>query len=642
MLRRRLTIHPYRLLFWTALALLSVLALLHRYPIDLSAEDALADGAWGERVGRGDIAVVLHHGSGEGGANHGFAWVDLVEQEVGPVTIASVDGFAPELLSTHRVIILTRDAARQPAIQGQAEALDRFAAAGGTVFIEVPEGPLREAFGADGRGGWRSARAITAASGLSPNHFETLQRMPILVRFKGSTQPRAEAETLLAMDGAPVIYATQRGEGAVVVAEADFGALLTRLQRGVSDERGQVRPRTSGRSPHSHDLVADASMHGALVPLADLLERYLVHHVLSYQQPLFVLWPLPQGARGALILSHSASSVDGRPLWRSIHERSLQARTPTFVPAPGDARMAAGMHWTDEPGHAALLWHPYPDAAGLFQTWSLFGFTPIRRPLALSQQKEGLERWLGAQGDVRGVRTAYGLWMENHATPWRAMQAAGLTYSTSLAPSGRAPQGAVFGTCQPFRVTDEEGRPLRLMEVPICFDHPVQSESRELLARALERAAEDGWSVHLHTRSDGIHSLEDLSASRAWRDALAFAERHQLWIGSPGEFVTFRQRRTEAELRVRDWSVRTRMADGRPRVVEFVVEAATNHRGMHLVLPAHLGDLRFDAVHRGEEAAQRPAMADRVATQPGQILDREVRLLALHPGFTTVSIRYTR
>lgn len=642
MLRSRTNLHPYRVAFWAFALLILALALLDRHPIDLAAEDELSEGSWAPRRGRGDTAVILATEPPAGQATYGYAWVDLIEQEIGPVSALPVDELGAEVYQSFKTLILTADAASTQTAQSQVEALERFSAGGGTLLIELPQGPLRQTFGADGRGGWRQARSITAATGLEPDNLESLGRLPLLVPFKGSTEPRAHAETLLAMDGAPVIYAMRRGEGAVIVADADFGQLLTLIQRGASGPHGQVQQRISGRPPLASDLVSDLSLQGEEVPLADLLERYLVHHVLSFQHPVFALWPVPNGARGALVLSHSASSLDGRPLWRSMHERTLRARTPTFVPAPQSDRLDQAHHWRDEPGHAAFLWHPYPDEAELYQTWNLFGFTPLRRPLPLTEQRDRLSAWLGSNASIQGIRSAEGLWHQEHDAPWRAMDAAGLAYSASLGPSGQLQPGILFGTCQPFRATDSRGRPLRLFEVPICFEHPSDPDSIGQFQAALERAGQEGWAIHLHMNTDGIRSKDDLAASSAWHEALVYAERHQLWIGGPGELAAFRRQRSEAELKVRNWSVQTTMADGRPRVVEFIVEAATQHRGTHLVIPAQLGELRFDSVHRGEAAAQRPAMADRVATTPAQLLGRDVRLLQLHPGFTTVSIRFTR
>jgi hypothetical protein len=222
------------------------------------------------------------------------------------------------------------------------------------------------------------------------------------------------------------------------------------------------------------------------------------------------------------------------------------------------------------------------------------------------------------------------------------MDAAELRYSTTYSPAPGGPPGFIFGTCQPFTPIDLSGHPFRLQEVPICFANPETQEELELFGEALQNASEDVWAVHILTSADRFIARPDLHSFDIWRDALHYADANDMWVGGAGELVSFRRRRAGAALHVISTEVTSTMADGEPRVVEYTVEVETGGRGQVLMVPSQYGDLSFVQATRGGPEAQLYDVASEVETESGTYLGREIRLLPLNPGFTTVGLTYRR
>ena len=646
--RRSPKLHPYRLFFWSTALIVLLLGTLDRHPITIAAGDPELQGRPTSVEGRGDILVVLSEAGALAAGQNGepdrsWVWVDLFAQEVGPVTTVQLADLTPEILQSHRTVVMTRSTAWDPTADDHLDHLETFAANGGMLALELPTGLIRARFGADGAGGWRRADAITAAEGVPPDVMEDIRSVPLLTRYLGSTSPAQDAETLLAIDGAPVIYDRRVGSGDVIVFDFEVGAQISRMQQGTPDRDGRARPRRHGQPLRTFDLASTPALLSSTIPYADLLERYIAHAVIGFRNPLFSLWPYPDGTRGAVVTSHDSRRHAGRPLWMSIHERSLGARSTTFVAAPsGTVEEMAPFPDAEFVGHAAMLWVLEPEEEDLYRRYGLFGFHPVRQTLTLVGQLERLEELLGDDADVRGVRIWDSRWTERATDPYRVMDAAELRYSTTYSPAPGGPPGYIFGTCQPYTPLDVSGNPFRLQEVPICFANPETDQELELFDEALTNAAEDVWAVHILTSADRFIERPDLHSFDIWRDALRYADANDMWVGGAGELVSFRRRRSNTALNVISTEISSTDADGEPRVVEYTVEVETSGRGQVLMIPDAYHGLTFDQATRGGPEAQLYDVAGQVETETVTYLGRQVRLLPLNPGFTTVGIRYRR
>ena len=644
--RSRRKIHPYRAAFWSLLALAGVAALLQKHPLTLEAGDPRLPGTSLQIEARTDVLVLLSDAAIASAVESGefersYAWVDVLRQEMGPVSVAQIEELSDETLQLYRTLIVTSSAARDA--DAWTDRFASFAESGGTLALELPRGELRRRFAADGGGGWRRPNAITAADAGDGPTQSALRDVPLVTRFRGSTQPLSGAETLLAFDGAPVVYAKQVGQGDVIVFDFDVGAQLSRLQQGIPGADGAVSARRVGEPIRTFDLAATPALVGATTPAADLFERYLVHGILGHRAPVFALWPYPGAGQGALVTSHDARSVHGRPLWMSIHERDSGARSTTFVAAPTtDGDDAPLIDDAEFAGHGALLWVLRPHDAGLYRSYGFAGFAPVRQVLSLVGQLEHLEAALGDQADIRGARIWDGRWTREFTHPYRAMDAAELRYSVSYGAAPGTPQGMLFGTCQPFTPLDTNGLPFHVREIPVCFHDPRTDEDIERFEQALESAASEAWAVHLLSSADRFRREPNLAAFDVWRDAMRAAERMDMWIGGAGELLSFWRRREASALRVIASEVTSRTRDGEARTLEFTVEVETSARDMTLLIPSSVGELRFESATREGQATNIAGLENQVDTQTRTWFGREAELLPLNPGFTTVRVRFSR
>lgn len=644
--RRSTSFTTLRLLFWTMLALGLVMLLMDRRPLVVDADDPQAGGKFSEVSVDGDVLIIVDMDDTQIRTRRGefvrpTAWVDAFRQEYGPVSVSDASNFNPEKLRTYRFVVITESAVGAPKIQGAKALLESFVSNGGTLVLELPVGELRNAFAADGSGGWRTPVSITAVNGLSDDAAKELLGMPLVTRFMGSVRPLAGAKTHLAMDGAPVIYSREMGQGSVVVFDFGLATQLAALQQGLPGDGMRVRPRRAGQPIRVTDLIAAPQLFGSAVPYADILERFAVHAVVGAHEPLFYLWPYPNGGRGALISSHQSRYVSGRPLWMSVHERVHNARTTTFVAAPDPQRESQNYTESEHVNHAALLWVVDPRDAGLQKAWGLFGFHPVVQPLTLEDQRRGLSRaFKGLRNeDVHGIRIWSGRWSENFVEPFRVMQAHGFRYDTSYGPVSGLPQGYLFGTCQPFQPTDSLGVPFEIFEVPICFMDASTDTDLQLVGRALRRASESMDAVHVMTSADAFRDAPDMRAFDAWRDMLRYAERNKMWIGGAGQLVEFRRTRASVQLRVAGKTVDRNERTGLASARRYVLEAEVPNGTFSLSIPLEVGPLKLHSIVRGVALTQGGG-GDDMTFEDVTYGGKTFRLVPLASGFTTLTVRY--
>jgi hypothetical protein len=521
--------------------------------------------------------------------------------------------------------------------------LEGFVSRGGTLLLELPQGALRSTFAADGEGGWRSPRAITAVDRVTPDVAVPLLKMPLFTRFVGSTRPPKEAVSFLAMDGSPVVYATRRGDGAVVVVDFDFGSQVSALQQGLPTSGGRLEPRVPGDALHTSDLIAAPSLATAAAPYADLLEAYIVHVAMGFGSPMVALWPFPGGAPGALLSSHDAVSYAGRPLWMSAHEKTLDARTTTFLAPSGfpDAARDAVAVDQEVAGQSAMLWITSPVHGAAHKRYGLLGIEPVQERLSFADQLRRVKAIMGEKYAIRGARTEGGSWMRDPFAPYRVMAAQQMRYSVSYEPLPSTGLGFGFGTCQPFTPVDNNGLPFPLLEVPICAANPSGPNAKEELTKMVQEAAKGGWVVHVLTGADRFEQAPNMAWFEAWQAALDEARRQRVWVGGAGEFLAFRKQRGEATLRTSQRKVMARTAAGQPTDISFVFEAQTKRAGLTAVFPRRLDGLRLVEARR---AASLDGQGERISNDVIELnhVGREASMIPLQEGFTTLSVRYRK
>ena len=302
--RRQRSSLPYRIPLWGAVLLVGALVYLDNSPFLIEPSSDEAGGTTISRTRTSDVVVVLDYRR-IGATDTTFrkrdwsgAWVDMLEQHLGPITVVTPESLASKHLKNARAIVLTASVTGEIpeslATELREQALD-----GSLLVVDRPEGKLREMFAANGEAGTQIGRNITFARGVKAPFKSQLTSMPIDTEYIGSTSPKDDSKTLLAIDGAPVVYSVAVGEGHVVTVDFDIGEQLVAMQQGRPSEDWRVEAgnvNTDELPPKTSDLVGDDKLRGAEIPYADLLERFIVYGVIQRYAPIPSLWPFPGDA----------------------------------------------------------------------------------------------------------------------------------------------------------------------------------------------------------------------------------------------------------------------------------------------------------------------------------------------------------
>ncbi|MFW5968962.1 MAG: hypothetical protein ACOCV2_15665, partial [Persicimonas sp.] len=432
----------YRIALWSLVALVGALYYLDDAPWVLDDASETADPEPIEREADSDVLVVVDYDeiadSGDTFEERDFsvAWINLFEQEIGPVSVATPGTLEADQIEKARLIVLTSSVSghvpEKLRSRFREHALD-----GDVLVVERPEGEMREDFAADGRAGERDAEAITYARGVEDRFEKHLLEMPLSTQIIGSTGPHERAKTHLSIDGAPAIYATPIGDGTVIVVDFDLGEQLVGMQQGRPGS--DFRVGDDGDNPHTSDLIAEKNLRTSTVPYADLLERFIVHGVIGYYTPLPTFWPFPGGAQGALVAVHEDRSLGDGGGWMLDYETERGAVSTLFSSVDANLSASAASVIHRQGGEIGLAWRKEATPLEIRERVGVGAFEPLVRPLDLETQVETLEE--ATSRSVRSARVAGGYWDEHWARPFSVMAAEGIRTDTSFTPA----PGAGFG-----------------------------------------------------------------------------------------------------------------------------------------------------------------------------------------------------
>lgn len=563
--------------------------------------------------GPGDVLLVVSHAAILEAARAdrfesslwSYAWLNLLEQEVGTPAVADVEDFAVQHLAGRRLVVLTRSATLLPPEEGMLAALGRFADGGGVVLLELP--------GADWAGlagvvltedvvnpaarTWRGApleledlpHALDDATPDSQD-LKLLREMPVHTWLKIGIMQDRDVRSLGRLSGAPVLYVQSRGRGSVLTLAVDLGHQLQSLQQGTPGGPGWEVPETTGLIPglpETQDLVAGPSMLDNTTPFADLLESWVLGLVEDAGGALPSWWRFPYEFDGLLALSHDEEE-QGREGFHDLFalEARLDAPGTVFV-LPGDD---LARRWPADAQDMELHWNRF-----------MQGEWPPYRFSTLAEQRAQVARLRGQAPLL--CRIHYLAWGHDYAAPFRRMAAAGLALDSSYGPNrGR---GYLFGTGLPFRALDSNGLPLPTREWPFVAQEDWFGVDAPWVRRLLDDSARSFHQAPvllLHP-----HKWVSQAEGQEYLQSVVQAARHRRhWLAPMAEYLRFLEMRAQA--------VSTSRVSG--GVLEAELQAPGP--GLALRLPRGAGDVRLDG---------RPAR-----TRPVRVGDRWHVLVEVPPG----------
>ncbi len=656
-LRRKHNRHlPYRAVIWFVVATLVVLYYFQEQPWEVQAESGLDAGAELAREASSDVVVVLdYHVIRQSGPrfeqrDFSAAWINLFEQELGPLTIATPQSLSHSELERARVIVLTSSVTRDlsPALL---ERLHARVSAGSVLVLERPQGALRAAYSGDGRAGERRGQQITFARQLQKPYLDELRQSPLSTDFVGSTAALAGATTWLSIDGAPVIYSKRVGQGAAITIDLDLGEQLVAMQQGKPRADFHVATREAKRQwAKTSDLPMHESMRGASVPYADLLERFIVHGVIAQHTPLPTLWSFPGGAQGVVVAMHEDHTLGDGGGWMLEHEidRKAVSSLLTTTHAGLTASGAATIHRMG--GDIGLLWQREGTPLERRERMGLWGFEPLARPVTLDKQLDALRATLPVNY-VRTARISGGYWSMDWAQPFEQLSAQGIRIDMSY----ETPRvsGYAFGTGLPFLALDASGLPLGVRELPVVVpDHPMEGPSLMALLEASQRGHH--MAITVAHAPESFADYPDMEAFDAWLAVFDALDRTGHLMTSAYRFDTFLRSRRASSLqsKIIDGVKIPRSAkpeDAPTPQAEIAssregkllrITAESKQQGMWLSVPEALDEHLFATARQRINRIGGELVSTELSSQEGELVGYGLRLIPLERGFNTVDVYY--
>lgn len=630
-----------RLSFWGTLLLLGVFVYLDANPIALESEETSAPGSKLSLEAVSDILVVIDYDAyptqpeAFSDLDFSLAWVNTFHQEVGPVAVQDANAFTNIELSNFRVVVITRSASGNDT---WVQKLQGFVDRGGTLVLEMPQSGLRSRFSADGQGGERSPQHITMARDLPDELMAALMDVPVESRLIGSAGPLEGSETLMTVDGVPVVYRKAHGKGWAITVDFDYGMLLTALQQGRPTDGFRIRNQRGTDQVETADLALYERLEDAEIPIADVLERFMLYGVIDKCAAMVGFWPFLDGMDGALVVSHDERGLGDPTTWMAEYEHSFQGSSTYTIRANGEITASGLEELTALGVDIGLEWNRVADGdTAATERFGFLGIEPVTQTLTLDEQLELLLSLFPDMPPPETVRLRDHVWGRDWTEPFRVMSTTDLRADASYAPlPGKG--GYLFGTGLPFMPIDRTGLAFRLLELPLVLVATGERQELERLAHLLKRSHDtDHQALGVSFSPADFYDNPSAHLFKSWHDGYQLAAEQSHWITSVHNFYRFSRARHSSELKAK--RVRTQVEGRETHLLR--IETLALETGMFCTAPAALGDHLFQEARRGvNRATGEDLLRDVLETRTVDVSGHERILIPLNKGYNAIDIVY--
>ncbi len=629
-----------RTVLWGSLILAFVLVELCIHPFNWKTESHRSPGTQITLEAVSDFLIVVDYSLIEAPADtflemsFSLAWLNTFQQEIGPVSLMGSVEFQEADISRYRCIVLTASAAQQ---DSWVPKIRSFLERGGTVLMEMPGNKLREIASADGKGGVRMAQNLTYAKDMSPEMMQHLSDINLsnMTQIIGSAGPLEDSQTWMNIDGVPVIYTKTYATGKVITLDFNYGMLLTALQQGRPLDDFTIRNVRDSNLIESSDLASNSNVN---VPIADILERFLIYGVLSDAMPVVGFWPYFDGMDGAFVVSHRENGNGDAAIWMAQYEATFKATSTVFVSSPL-TMTDTGLDAFDNT-HADLgLMFELGDSetSRSREPMGMFKISPIWRTLNVEEQLETVKARLDERTPLITSFSRDGIWNSDYTRTFQILSAAGFRADASYR-AGLDEPGYAFSTGIPFMPIDTNGLVFNILEFPVSFPEMQTSEQLTVLENFLAE------SENLHHEVIGVSfdpnqfpAHPKAETFQVWQSAYKLASQHKHWITSILSFFRFSRARFTAELKTRY----SEMLMGHKKVTVLRIETLAPEAGMSVTVPKTILERTFTESRRGIQRVRDDAvLADPIAARPLVVDGFDRILIPLSKGFNAIDVMY--
>ena len=402
-----------RLWIWLSVIGIGIFVYFCQHPIRIKQEAKISQGVAMTLDSTSDYLVVVDEMAPNATPesfmemSFSYAWINTFQQEIGPVSVIGAQQFPQADLSGFKLVVLTRSVSERgdwvPKIRSYLER-------GGNVVLEMPGAKLRALASADGKGGLRKPQTVTYAHGLMPEFQKALSAIKLseMTQIIGSAGPLDDSQTWMTIDGVPVIYTKHYSAGNVITVDFDYGMLLTSLQQGRPLDDLTIRNMRGTAQIETEDL---AKLDVPDMPIADILERFIVYGVVGHSVAIASFWPFFDSMNGAIVVTHDEGGMGDAALWTSQYEATFQASSTLFARVP--LQMTEyGVGLTDKTHTELGLSFELnaDDKSSAQEPMGWFKFSPIWRTYNVDQQTQQLRQWMPTGSQLISSQAKDGIW----------------------------------------------------------------------------------------------------------------------------------------------------------------------------------------------------------------------------------------
>lgn len=424
-----------------------------------------------------------------------YAWLNVLEQEVGPADLVDPERL-PTVLPHARWVILSSSVFTDSFDPGiWTRHLAPWVAGGGALVLDRPNRAWLAAIGFDGPFEEREIRpSAWRVVNVETGHPQDL---PLPRISLSAVLPNPDPRWTCILEAVtptearlPVVLGQRRGLGYILLAAADLPRLLVVTQQGMpEDDFSVVNRHTEILNPRrleTNDLVADPVMLTNDVPSADIVERAVVD-ALAAEVPIPRWWYFPEGATGAAAVTQDDEAFGDNALWMLEDDAEHGRRSTTFFVAGGRLTATAWQRCAGKGAGGGIHWNRRKDMAGGWDRFGIWLFRPFHRMRSLEAQLRVLEPVLGTPILVN--RNHFLAWSAHYTRDFRVLAANGIRLDSSYGTDWGC-RGYLFGTGLPFHPLDANGCPFRLLEVPQIWADNIAGADSAWVSGVLRDASE--------------------------------------------------------------------------------------------------------------------------------------------------------
>lgn len=513
------------------------------HPIRISGSDTPGAASMPQQLGQSNVLLILpdttQNAESYPEMDFSFAWYNAMSQVIGPFSIALTRQIRTyDDLAQARLIVIPQNAAEQMS-EAQIQSVAQSVQLGASLIIEMPGHAWAPVTGMrlNTRGNAAMKRVTDAPnSPLSGTYKEHLLNVPIDTRVMrmDASDPEAMSSNglLLEIDGAIAHAKRGLGAGVVHILGFNFGQAMTSLQQGRPSDSFRI---DTEEAPHTADLILNERMRTNTTPYADLLKMHVFGSAFQ-AAPFPMLWPIANGKRSALIISHETGDLGDEAFLSAKYEKESGAQS-TWLATASTLSNGVLRNYAGE-GFDVGVSLRRPPADRLDKAYGIAFFKPLAIEQTVIDQKRSLMRQLSAP--ISTCKYVKNIWSRDYTACFRYLTAAQCQIDLSYGPGAEGEYGYMFGSPYPFLPIERNGLPFPVYALPTTIDDSVGLGSLpENAALQMLKDAEATWNgpIVVNFSAEAMKENPSYLSPQTWHELMSYAKENDIPMPSAKAFM---------------------------------------------------------------------------------------------------------